>query len=114
MHWLCVERDPAEWQGLRVCSPYTPCDSSAFCGLARACIDSQCQACKRDQDCASGEGCALDHCVLLTQLECRSARDCAAGYLCYLSGYTGGTPRANEDMYAYCAGTGGPNPRYGR
>jgi hypothetical protein len=30
---VCVARDPAEWQGLRVCSPYPPCESSAHCGL---------------------------------------------------------------------------------
>ncbi|MDH5671124.1 MAG: hypothetical protein OEZ06_03185 [Myxococcales bacterium] len=98
-------RDSAEWQGMLVEKLDAPCED--FCGMALSCRQMICQPCTRDEDCLQGEGCALDHCLLLDRLHCRSYTDCGAGELCILSGYTGGTARANEDMCAYCNGGGG-------
>jgi hypothetical protein len=99
-------RDADEWQGMLV-DISSPIGCEDFCGLALACIDSECLPCASDEDCLDGEGCALDHCVLVDNLECRSRHDCPGDELCLLSGYTGGTARANEDMRAYCLGSSG-------
>jgi hypothetical protein len=95
-------RDPAEWQGMLVdLDTVPPCDSSAVCGLARACKAGKCLACERDGDCATGEACVLDHCVAKELATCRKAADCKSGSLCVLSGYSG-EPRGNEGMKAAC------------
>jgi hypothetical protein len=107
----CVTRPDAEWQGLRVCPPYPPCEESAYCGLALACISGECRACTSDEQCAPGEGCVLDHCLLQEQIMCRGRNDCKTGELCALSGYTGGSARSNEDMRSYCLSLDGGTPR---
>jgi hypothetical protein len=94
-------RDPNEWDGMPVLLDGPPCEQSAWCGLALACIDEKCGACTSDQDCAPGEGCVVEHCLKTELIGCRSYRDCSPA-LCILSGLTGGTPRGNEDMTSYC------------
>jgi hypothetical protein len=92
-----------EWEGMpidRSSAPY--CEASERCGLARACVESVCTACGADRDCATGEACVLEHCVLTRLAECRSRADCPAGDLCILSGYSP-DPRGNADMRASCA-----------
>jgi hypothetical protein len=103
----CVDRPADEWQGNRVCGPYPPCERSDHCGIALACLAGLCRACTQDEDCAAGEGCALDHCMPTQQIACRTRRECADGSLCILSGITGGTARGNEDMRAYCLSPNG-------
>jgi hypothetical protein len=91
-----------EWQGMLInpeASP--PCETSAGCGLGRACKAGRCTACAADADCADGEACALDHCVVRALAACRTRTDCGAGQLCVLSGYSS-LARGNEDMRAYC------------
>lgn len=101
-------RDPNEWQGMRIdTSIRIACETSATCGLARACVDDICTACTEDSQCSPGELCALDHCIPADLVECRSYTDCPNGQLCILSGYTGGTARGNEDTRAYCLGASG-------
>jgi hypothetical protein len=78
-------RDADEWQGMLV-DISSPIGCEDFCGLALACIDSECLPCASDEDCLEGEGCALDHCVLVDNLECRSRHDCPGDELCLLSG----------------------------
>ena len=102
-------RDPDEWQGMRV-DVSNPLYCDEFCGMALACIDQQCLPCESDAQCMTGEGCAMNHCVLLENIECRGRADCNGEELCLLSGYTGGTARANEDMRAYCLGSSGGPP----
>lgn len=95
-------RPADEWQGMRIdpaSSP--PCETSAGCGLGRACKAGRCTACTADADCASGETCALDHCVVRALAACRTRADCSAGQLCVLSGYSN-LARGNEDMRASC------------
>ena len=99
-------RDPDEWQGMRV-DISNPLYCDGFCGMALACIDQECLPCESDAECMDGEGCAMNHCVLLENIECRARADCDGEQLCLLSGYTGGTARANEDMRAYCLGSSG-------
>jgi len=95
-------REPAEWQGMLVnAAAVPPCESSAGCGLARACVQGTCVACARDSDCAAGEACAMDHCVVQATMACRGRADCASGQLCVLSGYSS-LARGNEGMRAYC------------
>jgi len=99
----CVARPDGEWGGMQVCPPYQAyCDIPEQCGVAMACIDGGCGPCTADDQCAATEGCVLDHCVLTPNISCRTYLDCDAGELCVLSGYTGGMPRGNEDMLAYC------------
>ena len=78
-----------------------------FCGMALACVEGICSPCTDDAQCLAGELCVLDHCLVEELVGCRSYRDCGEDQLCILSGYTGGTPRANEDMRAYCSGADG-------
>jgi len=106
-------RDPLEWDGMPVdlIGPY--CEESAFCGLALACVQQMCGACTADEDCAPGEGCVVEHCLKTELIGCRSYRDCGAE-LCLLSGFTGGTPRGNEDMRSYCSNKGGAGASDGK
>jgi hypothetical protein len=106
----CVERPAGEWQGNLVCGPYPPCERPDGCGLALACIDGLCGACTRDEQCAPGEGCALDHCMPSASIGCRTRSDCSGDALCILSGITGGTARGNEDLRAYCLSPSGGSP----
>jgi hypothetical protein len=103
-------RAPGEWDGMQINLNVTPpCDTSAICGLARACVGGVCSGCKRDDDCVRGENCVLDHCVKNELIECRGTKDCTAG-VCILSGYSS-TPRGNDGMKAYCVdNAGGSQP----
>jgi hypothetical protein len=95
-------RDPQEWQGMLISTDAAPpCEASATCGLARACKVGKCVACAADDDCASGEACVLDHCVVRKLATCRSRGDCASGSLCILSGYSS-EARGNEGMRSLC------------
>jgi hypothetical protein len=95
-------RDPQEWQGMLINTDATPpCEASATCGLARACKGGRCVACGTDGDCAAGEVCVLDHCVVHALAGCRGRTDCAAGSLCILSGYSS-EARGNEGMRSLC------------
>lgn len=98
------ERDPNEWQGMRVKREgQPPCSAADSCGLALACIEGRCGACNRDAECASGETCVLDHCVRSERAECRRRADCSEpDAVCALSGYSGGDRRSNSEMRAYC------------
>jgi hypothetical protein len=117
-------RPPDEWQGMLVdMSQRQYCEASSFCGFALACLDDNaCGPCQRDDQCASGEVCVLDHCVLAKNAGCRSRQDCAGDdpdALCVLSGLTGGEARGNGDMTSYCQSSRGgvaqdeaaPDPR---
>jgi hypothetical protein len=81
------------------------CEASERCGLATACVTGRCGACRLDAECASGEACALEHCVLATRVACRGRADCSEGELCVLSGISADA-RGNSDMRAYCQGHG--------
>jgi hypothetical protein len=95
-------RDLQEWQGMLISTDAAPpCDASATCGLARACKAGKCVACAVDDDCATGEACVLDHCVVRELATCRSRSDCASGSLCILSGYSS-EARGNEGMRSLC------------
>ena len=96
-------RDPNEWQGMLVNTTLQPeCARSEQCGLAMACIEGRCGACRNDAQCDGGEVCVIDHCVPATQVTCRSRRDCAGSEsFCILSGYSS-DPRGNDEMTAFC------------
>jgi hypothetical protein len=106
-----VPRDPNEWQGIRVetCREQY-CETSDQCGLALACIDGGCGACFADSDCARGEVCVLDHCLLDELATCRSYQDCDEGEVC-IFGLSGGVPRGNEDSPTECIGSSGGTAR---
>jgi hypothetical protein len=101
-------RDPNEWQGMLVDSSLRPyCEETANCGLSLSCLsDNLCGPCTTDQDCLANEGCVLDHCLLTTNISCRSYTDCPADALCILSGFDSSI-RANETMTSYCNGNSG-------
>jgi hypothetical protein len=95
-------RPADECQGMRVNLNISPfCTTSSHCGLGRACIDSKCVACGRDEDCATGEVCVLDHCLQKDLVACRRAADCDPHSKCVLSGYSN-QPRGNEGTRAAC------------
>lgn len=95
-------RPPEEWQGMLVNLNITPpCNSSADCGLARACLEGVCMPCDADADCGAGEACALQHCIHQELIECRRAAECDPDSKCVLSDYSN-QPRGNEDVRAYC------------
>jgi hypothetical protein len=96
------ERAAGEWDGMLVDLATTPpCESTAGCGLARACLKGICTACTVDAECGSDEGCVRDHCVLRSRIGCRRNSDCGVGNTCMLSGYSP-DPRGNHDMGALC------------
>jgi hypothetical protein len=103
-----VARAPDEWQGALVNENLQiPCQTSATCGLALACIDGICSACTADSECLLGERCAMQHCVLSQNFSCGSRRDCAANELCELSPLSPG-PRGNANTRSHCSnGLGG-------
>jgi hypothetical protein len=91
-----------EWQGMLINVNITPpCNASAECGLARACIDEKCMPCERDEHCADGEACVLQHCIAMELVECRRTAECGKGSKCILSGYSR-DPRGNEGTRSYC------------
>lgn len=97
-------RPESEWQGMLVdVSTQSSCESIDGCGLAMACLDGgQCGPCGEDSDCASGEACVLDHCVVESRVECHRTSQCGDDEVCMLSGYSAGV-RGNEDMSAVCS-----------
>jgi hypothetical protein len=96
-------RPDGEWKGMLVnLNAAPPCETSAGCGLARACKDSRCVACSSDMDCATGEACVLDHCVRSEQVSCRERQDCGPDSVCMLSGYSTDL-RGNRDMQTLCS-----------
>lgn len=105
-------RDPSEWQGMPIQpgSLQEECESPTGCGLAMACVSAKCIPCRQNADCAAGEVCAVQHCVLESNASCRSRKDCREKELCILSGYTA-TPRGNEEMTAKCTAESGGIPR---
>jgi hypothetical protein len=105
-------RPDGEWDGMLVdlTSLQAYCERPDGCGAAMACVSGACRPCERDAECARGEACVLDHCVVAERASCRSRRDCASGELCVLSGYGDGV-RGNEGMRAYCARPEGPSER---
>lgn len=97
-------RDPDEWQGMLINMSFRArCQDSAGCGLALACReDGLCGPCVSDVECAVGEACVLQHCILGSYVECRYRRDCRGGEeMCILVGEEGG-PRGNEGLRAIC------------
>ena len=105
-----VARSPVraaeEWQGMQIDPDEQPmCEASERCGLATACLTGRCGACRVDAECASGESCVLEHCVLAARVACRGRADCSEGELCVLSGISADA-RGNSDMRAYCQGHG--------
>jgi hypothetical protein len=95
-------RAQGEWQGMRVdLSVHPDCTESARCGLARACRAGMCLPCLADPDCASGELCVLDHCILSGNVDCRSKDDCETGDVCILTGFST-DPRNNAATRAIC------------
>lgn len=96
------ERDAREWQGMPIDVTRMPyCESSAQCGLARACVDAKCGPCRSDADCAPGEACVLNHCVIARLVGCRRQSECGAKISCILTGYTT-DPRGNGGLSAIC------------
>ncbi len=109
-------RPAHEWQGMRVdLSQRQYCEASSYCGLALACLgDQRCGPCQRDDQCAAGEVCVLDHCVLAANAGCRTRAECGGAgddAMCVLSGLTGGEPRGNAAMRSYCRSSWGGTPQ---
>jgi hypothetical protein len=99
-----ASRDPSEWQGMLVNTTFQArCDVSSRCGLAMACHTGHCGPCSNDSECAAGEMCSMQHCVIAPLAACRTRADCAAGELCMLTGYASDA-RGNASMRAYCSG----------
>jgi hypothetical protein len=95
-------RPAEEWQGMLINLNITPpCSSTGDCGLARACIEQKCQPCARDEHCAAGEACVLQHCISQELVECRHTVECGKDAKCILSGYSS-EPRGNEGTRSYC------------
>jgi hypothetical protein len=113
---LLHPRPAHEWQGMRVdLSQRQYCEASSYCGFALACLgDQQCGPCQRDDQCAAGEACVLDHCVVAANVGCRTRADCAGAgddAMCVLSGLTGGEPRGNGEMRSFCRSSSGGTPQ---
>ena len=101
-------RDPMEWQGRRVdVSRRAVCRDATTCGLALACLEGLCGPCTTDADCASGESCVLDHCLLPRLVSCRSRIDCHGGY-CVLQDEGEANARGNQGLRAVCLTPTGP------
>lgn len=106
-------RPANEWQGARV--PNTPsdmpsCETSELCGLALACRDGLCGACLTDPDCAEGERCILDHCLLAENVECSTRNDCAENEVCLFRDDDSPGPRHNSSLMSVCWSREHPGP----
>jgi len=78
-------RAEGEWQGMLVdVAVRPPCESTQSCQLSLACVEGTCGPCQVDSDCAGGESCVLDHCLLQNRAACTRARDCQEGELCMI------------------------------
>jgi hypothetical protein len=113
---LLHPRPAHEWQGMRVdLSQRQYCEASSYCGFALACLDDQrCGPCQRDDQCAAGEVCVLDHCVKAANAGCRTRAECGGtgdDAMCVLSGLTGGEPRGNAEMRSFCRSSSGGTPQ---
>ena len=107
-------RPQNEWQGMRVRRDFRAvCTQPDGCGQALACLDGFCGPCRASADCADGEVCVLDHCVLEGLADCASASECPVENLCVLSGYSPGR-RGNQALHAFCLAPEGPTPDYVR
>jgi hypothetical protein len=105
-----VARPASEWQGMLIDLSVRPyCEKSDQCGMARACRGNACINCVADGDCAGGEVCVLDQCVVQSLAACRRAADCKSGELCVLSEYSA-DPRGNTGMRAFCQSSRGGRP----
>ena len=93
-------RPDKEWQGMLVnLNVQPPCDAPGLCGSALACKNGRCAPCEFDAECAPGESCVLDHCLLSANVRCRHTAECEPRSTCVLSGYSSGA-RGNADMRA--------------
>jgi hypothetical protein len=100
-------RAAEEWQGMLVnLELQSLCEGENSCGLAMACVRGRCAPCSVDSQCAHGEACVLDHCVLKTHTQCRSRADCRNEQLCVPSGYSADA-RGNAEMSATCLDASG-------
>jgi hypothetical protein len=107
-------RPQNEWRGMRVRRNFrAACTLPDGCGQALACLDGFCGPCRESTNCADGEVCVLDHCVLEALADCASGSECPVGNLCVLSGYSPGR-RGNQTLRAFCLGPEGPSPDYVR
>lgn len=98
-------RDASEWQGMLVNMAFQAlCDVSERCGLAMACHEGKCGPCSLDDDCGTGENCVLQHCLLASQVTCRSQRECPLEEVCMLSGISEDV-RGNREMRSFCSGS---------
>ena len=98
-------RPESEWQGMPVDETIrVPCRQSGICSMALACLsDGRCGACSADSDCAGGEKCVLDRCLLQDLVKCTTASDCPEGELCVLTGLGGGD-KNNKGLRSLCSG----------
>lgn len=95
-------RPKSEWQGMLIdTSMQSVCEGKNSCGLAMACKNNLCGPCSVNADCAAGEACVLDHCVIEKNASCRTASECGANEQCVLSGYST-DPRGNGTTLAFC------------
>ena len=97
-------RAPDEWQGWRVDLSLRPgCDTSSRCTAGLACLaDQMCGPCSHDSDCAGGEICVLDRCLLRERAGCRNRRDCRDGELC-ITTEPSPDPRGNGFTKSFCS-----------
>ena len=95
------ERDLGEYQGRPIPKLDIACEVASSCGRAAGCVGGLCAPCRKDSDCAPGEACAVDNCLLPDNVKCRSRRDCPAGWLCALT-EDPVTGRGNQGVRAYC------------
>jgi len=49
---------------------------------------------------------AIDHCLLMKNIECNNSKDCQKDELCVLSGYSSDM-RGNESMKSFCRSNSG-------
>jgi hypothetical protein len=98
---FCDERHPGD----ESCT-LRPCESSAICKRATACVASiagnlACDGCSADSDCLEGEGCAQGPCLLLANIGCRRDEDCPPGIPCVVESRND-DGRGNEGVRSYC------------
>jgi len=79
------QRPEDEWQGMLIdVAVRPPCETTSSCQLSLACVEGTCGPCGADADCAGGERCVLDHCLLRDNAGCVSSRDCPNSELCMI------------------------------
>ena len=88
---------------------YSPCITADDCGASNGCRSGRCAPCHDSRDCATGELCISESCILATNASCTSDDDCLDSVRCATTSPEGGF-RGNLAQRSFCLPYSGTTP----